>query len=153
MLIRNYTASDHAACMEAFVSNVPKFFTLEEVDMFEKFLTKVDKGLFSDTDLQYYVVESSSQIVGCGGIGKGLFTDEQTLIWGLVHANFHQQGFGKALLIHRLEYFDKTRPGELLRMDTSQHTFSFYEKFGFKTIEIKENSFGEGLHQYYMIRD
>ncbi len=37
-----------------------------------------------------------------------------------------------------------------IRLDTSQHTTGFYEKFGFEIIQIIENGYGPNLHKCEM---
>jgi ribosomal-protein-alanine N-acetyltransferase len=36
-------------------------------------------------------------------------------------------------------------------LDTTQFSYTFFEKYGFKTMKITKNSYGEGMHRYDMI--
>ena len=37
-----------------------------------------------------------------------------------------------------------------IHLDTSQHTYRFFEKFGFSVNQISKNGYGEGLDKYDM---
>lgn len=142
MLIRPYNKADFLECMTAFETNVPKFFTVAEVTLFKKFLETFA------TPTKFYVVELDTKIIGAGGFGKRLDNNDMTLIWGYIDKNFHRKGYGKALLNHRLKIFREAFPTEPMRMDTTQHSFPFYEKHGFKLLKITPNYYTENLHRY-----
>ncbi len=38
-----------------------------------------------------------------------------------------------------------------IQLDTSQHTYRFFERFGFNVKQISKNGYGEGLDRYDMI--
>jgi [ribosomal protein S18]-alanine N-acetyltransferase len=38
-----------------------------------------------------------------------------------------------------------------IHLDTSQHTYRFFEKSGFSVKKISKNGYGEGLDKYDMI--
>ena len=38
-----------------------------------------------------------------------------------------------------------------IHLDTSQHTYRFFEKVGFRVTQISKNGYGEGLDKYDMI--
>ncbi|WP_343636079.1 GNAT family N-acetyltransferase [Fluviicola sp.] len=153
--IRTYRDSDKDSCMEIFRTNVPKYFTLEEVDEFERFLTKLGDPEATDNP-PYYVLELENKPIGCGGIGekKGIDgVDSITFVWGMVRRNYHKKGFGEQLLRFRLKEIDRLFPGRKVILDTTQFSYSFFEKYGFRTVKITENSYGEGMHRYDMVLD
>jgi len=59
ILIRPYRASDRAACIEVFRSNLPRYFDRSELPEFEAFLA-LPVG-------DYFVLEFGAAIVACGG--------------------------------------------------------------------------------------
>lgn len=151
--IRKYEATDHNACMDAFKTNVPKYFTLEEVNEYERFLTKLDDSEVLDNPL-YYVMELENRFIGCGGVGEkdGIDgTPSITFVWGMVHNEYHKKGFGEQLLQFRLAEIKRHFPTKIVILDTTQFSYTFFEKYGFKTLKITENGYGEGMHRYDMV--
>lgn len=148
--IRKYTDSDKNACMEAFKTNVPKYFTEAEINDFEHFLAKLENPEEAD-NLPYYVMELDGKIIGCGGFGEKKGKDAITFVWGMVHNAHHKKGYGEQLLVFRLTEIKKQFPGREVVLDTTQFSFPFFEKYGFRTVKITENSYGEGMHRYDMV--
>lgn len=154
MIIRPYTAADRIRCLEIFDSNTPKYFMHEERDQFIFWLNAHDKNeiAYKETLAEYYyVIETDGTIMGCGGYG--MHNDEKagSMIWGMIAREQHKKGLGKALFAYRLQQMRELYPGYSIQLDTSQHTYPFFEKFGFKTVKITENGYGQGLHRYDMI--
>jgi N-acetylglutamate synthase-like GNAT family acetyltransferase len=153
--IRKYEATDYSACMEAFKTNVPKYFTVEEVDEYERFLIRLDDSTVKDNPF-YYVLELDNKLIGCGGFGKKDGIDgipSITFVWGMVHKEYHKKGFGEELLRFRLAEIKVKFLDWKIILDTTQFSFTFFEKYGFKTLKITENGYGEGMHRYDMILD
>lgn len=151
--IRKYETVDHHACMEMFLTNVPKYFTLEEVDEYERFLSKLDDSTVTDNPF-YYVMELDNRPIGCGGFGKKNGIDgipSITFVWGMVDKAYHKKGFGEELLRFRLSEIKVQFPNWKVILDTTQFSYTFFEKYGFKTLKITENGYGEGMHRYDMI--
>ncbi len=151
-VIREYHKSDREACMEAFRSNVPLYFTEDEVVDFENFLLnyerKIADGILNQT--YFYVVENHGKVIGCGGFGDKDGKRIVSLAWGLIHKDFHKQGFGKALLDFRLAEIRKHFPGWPLVIDTTQFSYGFFEKCGFQTTKITNDYYTTGMHRYDM---
>ena len=151
--IRRYQDSDKEFCMKIFKTNVPKYFTLEEVDEFERFLTKLGDSEATDNPI-YYVMEFENTVIGCGGFGEKQAIDGTaaiTFVWGMVDRAFHKKGFGEQLLRFRLAEIPLHFPDRQVILDTTQFSYTFFEKYGFKTLKITENSYGEGMHRYDMV--
>lgn len=154
LLIRPYTPTDKTPCLEAFKSNVPKFFTQSEIQDFSNFLDKFqnqEPKLYNYNKIHYYVVVLDDKIVGCGGFGEKDDTNVITLCWGLVDSAFHKQGFGEKLLTYRLEQIKKMYPGAPVAIDTTQYSYPFFEKFGFVTTKITNDYYEVGMHRYDMV--
>jgi [ribosomal protein S18]-alanine N-acetyltransferase len=145
MLIRPYTAADRQACIAAFKSNIPKFFMPDELNDFENWLGKVET-----TNEPYFVVEEDNEVIACGGFSIYPHKQLATMTWGLVHNRLHKKGIGKALILHRIAAIRKAFPSVTIGLDTTQHSFSFFEKLGFVTTKITNDSYGEGMHRYDM---
>ncbi len=153
IVIRQYTKNNKEDCLAAFKSNVPKYFTKEEIGDFEKFLEQIELigTENSNKKTYYFVVDYNQKIIGCGGFGYKDNTEILSLAWGLIHNEFHNKGYGKALLLHRLEQIKVHFPKTSLVLDTTQFSYSFFEKFGFYTTKISNDYYSKGLHRYDMI--
>jgi predicted GNAT family N-acyltransferase len=69
----------------------------------------------------------------------------------MVNQSHHKKGFGSLLFQHRINQIKILYPNYALVLDTSQHTYSFFEKFGFKIDKISKDAYGLGLDRYDMI--
>lgn len=147
-IIRPYHQTDRSGCVDAFKTNVPQFFTEDEITDFENFLVKLESGTIQT---RFYVVEENNTIIGCGGFGDKDNTGAISLAWGLVHKDFHKKGFGEKLLSHRLEQIKKYFPGVPVVLDTTQYSYGFFEKYGFVTTKITNDFYATGMHRYDMV--
>jgi ribosomal-protein-alanine N-acetyltransferase len=149
LAIRAYQISDKQACLEAFESNVPKYFTQAEIADYDKFLEMIPIKVEANKTF-YYVVVFENKVIGCGGFGDKDNSDIITLAWGLIHQNFHKKGIGKVLLDYRLDQIKEKFPNQPVYIDTTQYSYGFFEKYGFETIKITNNFYEKGLHRYDM---
>jgi predicted GNAT family N-acyltransferase len=150
--IRPYNKKDKEGCLAAFKSNVPTYFTEEEIGDFENFLVRIeDVGVNNNIKTHYFVVEYNQRVVGCGGFGDKDGKEIISLAWGLIRNEFHNKGYGKALLVYRLEQIKQLYPELPLVLDTTQYSHSFFEKYGFYTTKITNDYYSKGLHRYDMI--
>lgn len=147
-IIRKYESRDKQDCINAFKSNVPLFFTNKEIADFDSFLNKVESG----TDITYYyVVIFNEKVIGCGGFGDNYNNGKYTLAWGLIHNDYHKKGFGIELLLHRIEKIKELKTASPLMLDTTQHSFGFFEKQGFRITKITNDYYEKGMHRYDMV--
>lgn len=148
MKLRDYRPNDKAACLAIFDSNIPQFFARHERLEFDAFLNA--------PLCTYFVIEADNApfpapIIGCGGYHYDPETSKAILCWGMVARAHHKTGVGKALLVGRLMKLCAESDGAaVLRLNTSQHTYGFFEKFGFVVTRIVEHGFAPGLHEYDM---
>ncbi len=63
---------------------------------------------------------------------------------------WHGQGIGRRLLEERLQRLRKIPRVRVVKLQTSQHTYGFFEKAGFRTESVKQDGYGPGLHLYNM---
>tara|TARA_B100000085_G_scaffold83653_1_gene75472 strand:+ start:293 stop:766 length:474 start_codon:yes stop_codon:yes gene_type:complete len=145
MRIKPYKQKYFDNCVDIIESNTPKYILPIEHLAFKNYLLKKNKT--------YFVLFNGFNLVACGGYG---INDSQTkagLSWGLVHRKHHSQGIGSYLLRFRIENIKKKYPSVNIHLDTSQHTYKFFERFGFKVRKISKDGYGEGLDMYDMILD
>jgi N-acetylglutamate synthase-like GNAT family acetyltransferase len=148
MLIRPYTIADKEDCMTAFKSNMPQFFAPYELPDFENWLQRQETP--KTTTEQYYVVEQNNTVIACGGYFIDMDKQNARMTWGLVHNSLHKQGIGKALFLHRVAVIKSVCSSCVIGLDTTQHSFPFFEKLGFNTIRITKDGYGPGLDRYDM---
>ena len=145
MRIKPYKQKYFDNCVDIIESNTPKYILPIEHLAFKNYLLKKNKT--------YFVLFNGFNLVACGGYG---INDSQTkagLSWGLVHRKHHSQGIGSYLLRFRIENIKKKYPSVNIHLDTSQHTYKFFESFGFIVRNISKDGYGEGLDMYDMILD
>ena len=153
MTIRPYAPADRAACLAIFESNMPRYFVPEELPGFARWLDAQDAGQLAYAESLaelYFVVEDDGQVVACGGLGIYLDQPLLTMAWGMVRNDSQHQGIGRALLRHRLQLAETTYPSYAVVLDTSQHTYPFFEKLGFQVTKITPDGYAPGLHRYDM---
>jgi len=143
MRIRPYQPDDRAACLAIFDGNTPPYFAPHERAQFETFLD-------TEADPYFVVVDGVGQVIACGGYLRLGESPVAILTWGMVPRERHRQGIGWFLLLERLHRMSQDPAIARVKLETSQHTYGFFEKAGFVTTRIVENGFGPGLHQYDM---
>ena len=160
MILRKYKPEDKEKCIEIFQSNYPKFFDKSELSLFIHWLDHQEgKGstynspTYTNSEKDaYFVVEiPESGLVGCGGYYVVKDKNEARLAWGMIHANFHKQGYGTALYKYRLESIQREWPNYIMVLGTSQHTYTFYEKMGMSITDNIKAGYGPDLDRYDMI--
>ncbi len=140
---RRYMPADRSACLRIFDGNVPTFFDATEQRAFSNFL---DNDAIT---LSYQVIERQGRVVACGGLAvNGSSAD---LCWGMVAREVHGTGLGSLLTMARLEAARAIPGVEQVRLDTSQHTKGFYQRFGFVVKEVVPNGYGPGLDRWDML--
>jgi len=148
--IKTYLPEYKTALLEIFKSNMPLYFADEELALFDAFLDRD-----ASTRGPYSIVFKEDKIVGCGGIALNQptkYTNEPHVImtWGMVDNKHHKEGFGKVLLLHRIEQAKEIYRGIKIALGTTQHTYQFFEKYGFKTVAYEKDHWGKDLDLYQM---
>ena len=150
--IEQYNATHRQSCIEAFRSNVPLFFTVGEVSDFEEFLDSMEGRIgAAPNNAVYFVALHGEEVIGCGGFGHRDGEQVISLAWGLVHNDHHKRGIGKQLLVYRIEKIKEMHPGLPLVLDTTQHSFHFFEQLGFRTTKVTDDFYAVGMHRYDMV--
>lgn len=100
---------------------------------------------------QYFVLQEKDQIIGCGGY---YFDPQRNMVrftWGLVRNDLHRMGFGRYFIQYRMQHAAKAFPQAVQAMDTTQHSWPFFEKIGFECISIEKDGYCEGLDRYELL--
>ena len=150
-IIRPYREEDSAGCIRCFKTNVPLVFTENEISEFQQWLDKLVTAP-PDKELQYFVIAHNETIIGCGGIALEKTKLQVVFTWGLVHKDYQKKGYGKALAKFRLGLIEREYPNMDIVLDTSQHTYLFFEKLGFVTQSVTPDFYAKGLDRYDMRR-
>ena len=131
--------------MKLFKSNVPVFFHTSEQVLFQDYLLK--------EKINYYLLfNSNNKLVASGGYEVEEKPNTIVLTWGMVDSSYHKNGYGRSLTEFRLNSIYNNFPKSNIILNTTQKTFQFYEKFGFKLVSIKKDYYGVGLDRYDMIK-
>jgi len=138
MNIRKYSANDTLDCINIFLSNRPKYFAVHELELFKKWLDKNEKN--------YYILEEDGKAAGCCGFE--VRNHCAFIAWHMVHNDLHEKGHGSAILNYTLKRI--ISKVNWIALDTSQHTYKFYEKFSFRVDKIIKNYYAKGLDRYDM---
>jgi len=151
--IRPYQPADFNACLNCFESNIPTYFTRSEAADFRIWLGALGEMKDENSvgvDTAYFVIVSANQIIGCGGFGLSDNCRDVVFAWGLIHRSYHNRGYGKALAEFRLNIIKERFPGADIVLDTTQHSYRFFERLGFLTEKITLNFYAADLHRYDM---
>jgi [ribosomal protein S18]-alanine N-acetyltransferase len=140
-MIRPYHPSDRSALLEIFQLNTPRWFHPDEQKDLEHYLDE-----YSAT---YFVAEVNGKIIGAGGYH---IAENKTgrISWYMFHPGFQGKGFGRKQVEHSLAILKQHLSPEKIEVWTSQLQHEFYGKFGFVTIETKDDFWGPGMHLYRM---
>lgn len=148
--ISTYLPQHKKALIKIFESNIPLYFAQEELAYFDNFLDKDEthRG-------EYYVILNDDLIIGCGGIALNeptKYTNKPHVImtWGMVDSAHHKKGYGKLLLLHRIKQAKENFLDIKIALGTTQHTVSFFEKYGFKTVAYEKSHWSKDLDLYQM---
>ena len=143
MRIMPYNSKYFKNCIKIIRSNTPKYIDLSEHSDYEDYLSRNNKI--------YFVLFKNSDIVACGGYCVNKSGTKAGLSWGLVHSQHHNKGYGSELLKYRLNHIKNNFPDIEIHLDTSQHTYRFFEKFDFIVEQILKNEYRVGLDRYDMV--
>jgi predicted GNAT family N-acyltransferase len=153
-MIRPYLAEDRIACIQIFKSNSPQYFDNSELTDFELWLNGQDQKILAYRNSkveQYFVIEEENKVVGCGGYYIITDTLIANMAWGMIDHSWHKQGLGHQLFKFRIDEIKKAHPNHSISLNTSQHTFPFFERFGFKVTKITKDGFANGMDKYEML--
>lgn len=142
IVIREYEPTDKEDVIILIRLNTPGFFAPEEETDFKKYLEE-------EREL-YYVMLWDGQIVGCGGINFANNKRTGKISWDIIHPDYQGRALGTRLLQYRIKLLSSMNSIEKITVRTSQVAYQFYEKQGFRLIEIKKDYWADGLDMYNM---
>ena len=142
MLCRVYEPADRQACVAAFRSCTPPYFRREDLSRFRRFIDHLPGP--------YFVVQDEKEVIGCGGYAMGPLADEAAICWLIVNRRHHGQGVGSFLMTECVAGILNREGCNAVRLETSQHTRGFFERWGFATRAVTPNGFGSGLDRVEM---
>lgn len=142
--IRLYRKEDRESIIELFCLNTPSYFAIEEKEDLIEYLAKYIE--------EYFVIELDNSVLGCGGIN---FKTENNIkvgviSWDIIHPDYQGLGLGKKLLMFRLKLLKENKNIQKIQVRTSQHVYKYYERMGFKLIEIVEDYWSKGFDLFLM---
>ena len=142
VFIREFTKEDKSNVLDLFRMNTPAFFSPEE----EK-----DLIFYLENEIEkYYVVLLDGKIAGCGGINFKENGAVGLLSWDFLHTHYQRMVVGTVLLHHRIDILKSMSAVKKIRVRTSQHAYTFYEKGGFKVVEKLKDYWADGFDLYLM---
>ena len=148
--IKKYSTSDYDQCVNIFKSNIPEYFAKDELSDFQDYIKNISKTKDGWTD-SFYILKRDKKLVGCAGLGLNKSKKIATLSLVMVDKNYHRNGIGTQLTNYRLNLLQSYKLDLKIRLDTSQHSYLFYEKFGFKIEDIEKDGYEKGMHKYNMV--
>jgi [ribosomal protein S18]-alanine N-acetyltransferase len=138
--IRPYELSDRNALETIFLMNTPKYFAPEELGDFLEYL-----DIFGD---DYVVAVVNKRVVGGGGYWIRSSDQQGGLSWAFLRPDYQGTGVGKELAQYRIEKIRETCLAKTIMVETSQHSFGFYEKLGFKLLNKQSDYWSKGIDLY-----
>jgi [ribosomal protein S18]-alanine N-acetyltransferase len=142
LIIREYKSSDKQTVLNLLRLNTPGYFSPQE---------ESDLVYYLENEIEYYfVVEINKQTVGSGGFN---FSGDKTtgiISWDILHPDFQRKSIGSILLKYRIVKIKEFKDVQKVIVRTSQLSYKFYEKLGFKLIDILKDYWADGYDLYKM---
>lgn len=140
MNIRKHRESDRERILELLRLNTPEYFSPDEEE---------DLVYYLDNHADnYYVLEISNIIVGCGGFNLSEDGETGRISWDIIDTRYQGKGYGSILTKFRIEKMKEIDTIKTISVRTSQLVYPFYEKFGLKIREIVKDYWAEGFDLY-----
>lgn len=145
-ILRPYRATDRAACLRLFESNVPDYFAPIER---EDFIATLEAELAA-----YLVVEAANgELLGCGGYDRADADPSiAVLCWGMIRRDLHRRGLGERLLVERLQRIAEDPTLSSVMLETTPYSRGFYERHGFAVERVVPDGFAPGFDRVEMSR-
>lgn len=98
----------------------------------------------------YYVVSYNGAVVGCGGFNFSKDKSVGIISWDILHPDYQGKGLGSKLLNFRVARLRELAHIQAISVRTSQLVYRFYEKLGFKLLEVVKDYWAPGYDMYRM---
>lgn len=141
----SYNERHKEAILKLFYSNCPKYFDpIDEKELID--------FLDNYADENYLVVLEGDKVIGCGGH----YTKNKK--HGIAWVFFERYVIGQKKLFQYADVFYKEIERRMIaekrffdvEIHTTQLMERFFNRYGFRTINIEKDGFGKGLHEYTM---
>lgn len=143
MTIRIYNPHDKEKIIQLIQLNTPQYFAIEEEKELIFYLDNFSQ--------QFYLIEKNNEILACGGINEvSENPNKMRLSWDIVHPLAQGNGFGTELTKFRIDQIKQMPYINTIEVRTSQLVEFYYQKFGFKTVEIIKDYWAKGFDLYRM---
>ncbi len=141
--ISPYTSTHKQTILDLFALNVPQYFASTEYDDLVHYLSHELED--------YFVVKHTTKVIGAGGINYKPAQKQGIISWDLLHPTYQRKGIGSMLLKHRLNLLLANKNIDEIVVRTSQMSYPFYAKFGFKTTKTQKDYWAPSIDLYHMI--
>ena len=142
IIIREYESTDKVSVLKLLRLNTPKYFSPEE----EK-----DLIYYLENEIEsYYLLELNDEVVGGGGFNFSGDSSNVKISWDIFHPDHQGKSLGSYLLKYRLEKLNEFEKLDKITVRTSQMVYKFYEKSGFKLLEVVKDYWAKGYDLYRM---
>lgn len=144
---RSWRSEDRGLGLALFASNVPEYFAEQERKDFIEFIDELPGPYF-------LMIDANGTPVGCGGYAQ---EDDHpgiaVLCWGMVRRDRHGQRLGDALLRYRLAMLAANPLFREVRIETSQFSRGFFQRYGFEQTRQVADGFAPGIDLIAMTLD
>jgi [ribosomal protein S18]-alanine N-acetyltransferase len=140
--IREYRPSDLESIRQIFLLNSPDYFSPdEEKDLIYYLGNKIEL---------YYVINYNGVIAGSGGINFENLGTTAIISWDMIHPDHKGKRLGAALLQQRLKVIRALPRIRRIIVRTSQLSWPFYERNGFRLLYSEKDYWAPGFDLYHM---
>jgi ribosomal-protein-alanine N-acetyltransferase len=140
--IEQYTPAHREAVIALLRLNTPDYFApAEEADFIHYLAHEIE---------EYFIVRWNGNIMGCGGINFKEDGKTGVISWDMIHPEMHGKGLGGALTQYRIRRLLDVHHVEEIIVRTTQLSYRFYEKQGFRLQEVAKDYWAPGYDLYRM---
>jgi ribosomal protein S18 acetylase RimI-like enzyme len=144
MRLRPYVPADRDACVAVLASSVPTYAQLHELGEYAAWLDRACvRG--AEDPCEYLVGERDGAVVCAGGVAFATTAPVATLCWGIVRADLHRRGLGRALLLARLDRVRARGGVARVLLDTTDAAVGFFLRHGFVVTGRVRDGYGPGI--------
>ncbi len=144
-MIRRFNPQDIPQLLEIVRLNIPLYFHPDEEDDYKTYL--------ENSIEDYFIILQAGEIAGAGGINYIMQSEVARISWDLIHPAYQRLGLGRQLTHYRLDKIKAKAEVRTVEVRTTQLVYSFYEKVGFKLINIQKDYWADGFDLYHMKLD
>lgn len=143
MRIRPFKTTDNELLIGIFNHNTPKYFAQHELNEFLSYLQTPHAST-------YFVVEENGRIIGGAGYEIRKSDTSGRINWIFLHPDYKSTGIGRQVVEQLIQLIKADTSVNKLVVRTSQFAFVFFEKLGYKTLQIEKDHWAPGLDLYLM---